>query len=227
MNQHVQRVLQSVDHLSLRERLFLFGAVLVVLGGLWEALLAAPLDARERLAAEQIASLQERLNQVNESVVVAAEGMSDGVPGQLDRLRVLRDRVKHGDQAVLLATSDLIDPAQMRAVLEELIRSQTGLELLSATNLEVRPLFDDAASEDEAGTTDPIVPPEGPKLYQHTLVLTLRGSYLDCLRYLEAAERLPWHLYWARLELKADSYPLNTIVIELRTLSLEEGWIGV
>ena len=32
--------MQSVDRLSLRERLFLLAAVLFVLGGLWEAVLA-------------------------------------------------------------------------------------------------------------------------------------------------------------------------------------------
>ena len=222
MRQHVEKVLQNVDRLSLRERLFLFAAVLVVLGGMWEALLAAPLEARERIASDEITSLKERLDQLNESVVVAAEGMSEGMPNQLDRLRVLRERVVQGEEAVRIFTSDLIDPAQMRSVLEELIRRQTGLELLSATNLEVRPLFDEP-EQIENGAQQA----EGPKLYQHTLVLTLRGRYLDCLKYMESVERLPWQLYWARLEFEADTYPLNTIVIELHTLSLEEGWIGV
>jgi MSHA biogenesis protein MshJ len=58
-------------------------------------------------------------------------------------------------------------------------------------------------------------------------VLTLEGSYLDCLAYLQAVERLPWHLYWSRIEFKEDGYPRNAIMIELRTLSLDKEWIGV
>ena len=58
-------------------------------------------------------------------------------------------------------------------------------------------------------------------------MLTLKGNYLDGLAYLEAVERLPWHIYWARLEFSADEYPQNDIVLELRTLSLDEEWIGV
>jgi hypothetical protein len=38
---------------------------------------------------------------------------------------------------------------------------------------------------------------------------------------------LPWHLYWTRLELDVGEYPRNDIVLELQTLSLEQGWIGV
>jgi MSHA biogenesis protein MshJ len=47
------------------------------------------------------------------------------------------------------------------------------------------------------------------------------------LRYLEDVERLPWHIYWSRLELETEEYPVNDIVIELATLSLDEEWIGV
>ena len=58
-------------------------------------------------------------------------------------------------------------------------------------------------------------------------MLTLEGSYLDCLAYLQAVERLPWHLYWSRIEFKEDDYPRNAIMLELRTLSLDKEWIGV
>jgi MSHA biogenesis protein MshJ len=47
------------------------------------------------------------------------------------------------------------------------------------------------------------------------------------LHYLEAVERLPWHLYWTRLDFSVDEYPSNDVVIELTTLSLDEEWIGV
>ena len=58
-------------------------------------------------------------------------------------------------------------------------------------------------------------------------MLRVQGSYLDCLAYLRAIERLPWHLYWARLEMQTGEYPQNDIVIEVHTLSLDEEWIGV
>jgi MSHA biogenesis protein MshJ len=227
MKQHFVKVMQNVDRLSLRERLFLFTAALVVLGGLWEALLAAPLEAREQIAADKVSSLQERLQTLNQSMTSTADGMSEGMPNQLERLRALRERVAAGDEAVRIFTSDLVDAAQMRLVLEELIRRQSGLRLLSAVNLEVHPLFESAAPDQDTGAGRTAPNTDAPKLYRHTLVLNVKGSYLDCLAYLQQVERLPWQLYWGRLEFSADSYPVNDIVIELRTLSLEEEWIGV
>ena len=231
MNQRIVKVAQSIDRLSLRERLFMFAAVLTVLAGVWEALLAAPLSTREGIAGQKIKTLHERLETLNQSVTVAAEGISEGMPSQLDRLRALRARVTEGDAAVRLYTSDLVDPREMRLVLEELIRRQSGLRLLAATNLPPQPLFED---KEHAGGADKAAPASGdattssaPKLYRHSLVLRVEGSYLDCLGYLQVIEQLPWHLYWARFELKAGDYPTNTYLIEVRTLSLDKEWIGV
>jgi MSHA biogenesis protein MshJ len=231
MNARLTKVTQSVDRLSLRERLFLLAAVLTVLAGAWEALLAAPLAAREEIAGKKIAALHERLDALNQSIAVTAEGISEGMPSQLDRLRALRARVAEGDEAVRVYTSDLVGPREMRLVLEELIRRQSGLRLLAATNLEPRPLFEDNDHTSDADKSAPAASgatgSSAPKLYRHSLVLRVEGSYLDCVEYLRAVERLPWHLYWARFELKAGDYPTNTYLIEVRTLSLDKEWIGV
>ena len=220
MTERARKIVEGIDRLTLRERLAVFAAALVVLGGAWEALLAGPLEVRERAADEKITSLEQRLGQLNESVALAAEGMTEGLPGRLDRLQALRARVTEGEDTVRSLASELVDPVEMRKVLEELIGRQAGLRLVSATNLEVRPLFDDGGGAEAALDS-------APKLYRHTLVLRVQGSYLDCLAYLRAIERLPWHLYWARLELQSGDYPQNDIVIEVHTLSLDEEWIGV
>lgn len=227
MKQRLENVIQTVDRLSLRERLFLFAALLTVMSGAWEALLAAPLDAREKAAGDKIAALQQRFSTLNESITVTAEGMNQDMPIALDRLRTLRDRVAKGDDDVKLLTSDLVDPQQMRFALEDLLHRRSGLRLISATNLTPRPLLEDAPAAVEAQAGEAAPKSDAPKLFRHTLILRLQGSYLDCLDYLQAVERLPWHLHWGRIEVDSGAYPNNDIVIELRTLSLDEEWIGV
>jgi len=213
------KLIRSIDALTLRERLFVFATALIVTGGAWEAFLAAPREAREAIASKQVESTRGRIEQLNGSIQLAAQGMSDGMPNYRERLRALRERVANAEDTVRIFTTDLVAPDQMRFVLEDLIRRQRGLELVSISNLEVRPMIQEDAA-------DP-APSAGPKLYRHGVVLVLEGSYLDGLRYLEAVERLPWQLYWTRLEVETENYPLSRIVIELNTLSLEEEWIGV
>ena len=229
MMQRLTKLVQGVDRLNLRERLFLFTAGLFVVGGMWEAVLAAPLAARERLANEKVAALQERLVELDTALNAAATGAGEGFPDQLARLRALRESVRAREDELRVFTTDLVDPSQMRIVLEELLRRQDELTLVSAVNHPAQLVL---ADEDEGVSTTSAETPvadasDAPKLYRHSFVLSLRGDYLDCLRYLEDVERLPWHIYWSRLEVSTDEYPINDIVIVLETLSLDEEWIGV
>lgn len=214
----IKKLQVSVDALTLRERLMLFVGVLVVAGGLWEALLARPLEAREVMLSGQISSAQDRLTAIDQAMTLAAQGIGDGMPAQLERIRLLEQQVQATEETVRVFTSDLVGPTQMRTVLEELIDRQQGLRLVRASNLDVRPLIeqDESASE-----------PVDAMLYRHGLKLELEGSYLDCLEYLAAVERLPWQLYWGSLSLNTENYPTNSITIEIFTLSLDQEWIGV
>ncbi len=221
LGQRWTKLLKNIDALSLRERLFVFAAMLVVVGGAWEAFLAVPLEAREIVATNKIKSTRERLAALDESVTVVASGIGEGMSGQLERLRSLRQQVAEGEDSLRVFTSDLVDPATMRFVLEDLIDKQGGLELVSIKNLPGRPVLDETGGDDSGPQTN------APKLYRHGLVVVVEGSYLDCLSYLESVERLPWQLYWTRLELETEEHPRNRITIELNTLSLEQEWIGV
>jgi MSHA biogenesis protein MshJ len=195
--------------------------MLLVIGGAWEALLATPLDRREALASAKIASTQARIAELDAAVSTAAHGIGDGMADYRDRLRVLEQQVAAGDESVRIFTSDLIDPSQMRFVLGDLVRQHPGVRLVSAISQPAKPLIDEEALEPGASTND------APKLYRHSLVLVLEGGYLDCLAYLESAERLSWQLYWGSLEIETKEYPLSRITIELHSLSLEPEWIGV
>lgn len=214
----IKRLQVAVDGLTLRERLMLFAGVLVVVGGLWEALLAGPLESRELVLSGQIETARDRLDQLDQAMTLAAAGIGDGMPAHLERLRMLQQQVEATEETVRVFTTDLVTPTQMRLVLEELIDRQTGLRLVKASNLDVKPLVE---RDDAAGETDE------PMLYRHGLKLELEGNYLDCLQYLSTVERLPWKLYWGALGLRTDDYPTNVITIEIFTLSLDQEWIGV
>jgi MSHA biogenesis protein MshJ len=219
MRAKYKKLLESIDSLSLRERLFVFIAMLVVVGGAWEAFLAAPLQAREARANEKVEATRQQLAELSRSIELAAQGIGGGMSDHYERLKILREQVAAGEEAVRIFTSDLVDPAQMRFVLEDLIDRQRGLALISISNLDVRPLIEPEGGDDARGA--------GPQLYRHGLVIVLEGSYLDCLGYLSAVERLPWQLYWGRFHLETEEHPRSRISIELHTLSLEEEWIGV
>lgn len=217
-NESLGALVERIDALSIRERLLVLLAVGFVLVALWEALLAGPLETREKRATAQVASLTQRLAALDETMNVTAAGLDRAMPEKLKRLQALRGKLDDADESFRIFTSDLVDPEQMRFVLEDLIARQGALRVRSIESLEPALLFP------EEGST---APREAPRLYRQGLTLELEGRYLDCLDYLQALELLPWRIYWAQIELEAQTYPLNRIAIEVHTLSLEKEWIGV
>jgi len=207
---------ERIDELSIRERLLVLLAAAFLLVASWEALLAAPLQAREQQANTQVASLSQRLAALDEAMNVTAAGLDSSMPEKLQRLQALRGRLDQANNSFRIFTSDLVDPGQMRFVLEDLIARQGALRVRSIKSLEPDLLFPQDVTDTEA-----------PRLYRQGLTLELEGAYLDCLNYLQALELLPWRIYWAHIELEAQAYPLNRIAIEVHTLSLEKEWIGV
>ena len=204
--------------LSLRERVFLAAALMVVIGAVWQMLLMGPLEAREARASRKLANLQERVASLDESIDATAAGLNDGMPGRLQRLKVLKAKLAETEDSVRVFTSDLVDPEQMRFVLEDLVRRQEGLSVVSLSNLPAESLF----GEDEESDGG-----DGPELYRHGVLLVMEGPYLEALTYLQNIEALPWRFFWSRLDIQVDQYPRTQILIQLNTLSLDEEWIGV
>lgn len=210
---------ERIDELSIRERLLvLFAAAFVLVAG-WEALLAGPLQAREKRANTQVASLSQRLAALDETMNITAAGLDSSMPEKLKRLEALRSQLDQADKSFRIFTTDLVDPGQMRFVLEDLIARQGALRVRSIQSLEPELLFPQEDSTEAERET--------PHLYRQGLALELEGAYLDCLNYLQALELLPWRIHWAHLELEVETYPLNRIAIEVHTLSLQKEWIGV
>ena len=189
----------------------------------------APLAAREQLANDKVTTLQERLRELDDALTTTAAGISEGVPDQLERLRALRERVASGDEEMRVFTTDLVDPVQMRIVLEELLRRQDGLTLVSAVNLPAR-----RARRDEATrtTADAAADETAESRMRRALSAFARADAARATISIACttsrpSSGLPWHIYWSRLDFSTDEYPDNDIVIELTTLSLDEEWIGV
>lgn len=211
-------IVAHIDGLTLRERLFVFAAVLMIVGALWESTLYGPLAARTEATREAVSATAGRLAQLEEAIAISVAGFEGGSGNRQQVLTSLREAVSERERELLIFTSDLVDPAQMRLVVEDLMKRQQGLRLMRTANVEARPLLQGEPDADSNA---------GPNLYQHGIVIELEGSYLELLAYLESIERLPWRIYWSRLELETLEHPILGITLELNTLSLESEWIGV
>ena len=135
--------------------------------------------------------------------------------------------LEHENQLSRLQLADLqarlAAPERMPRLLEDLLKRDSGLELLSIRTMEPENLFQPAAATVEA----PAAPPAQPGVYRHGLQVSVRGKYADLAAYARKIETLPWKLYWGNLSLQVERYPQSTMSFTLYTVSMDQAWLSL
>ena len=206
-------LLKKIDALSRRERLLVMVTLLALIAAVWQVVLMEPLGRRADASRIELTSLRERITTANENLEEQILQLASRGGEQRTRIADLERRIEEINATLGNYAAELIDPAEMAHVLENILEQQANLSLVRIRNVAPQRL---SASEDESGVI----------FYRHGLEIELEGSYAACLDYLGEIESLPWRLYWQLLDLEVVEYPRNRIRLEVSTLSLDEEWIG-
>lgn len=218
-------LVQRWQALAPREQWLSFGVALGLLIMLYVLLLAEPLGLR-------IAAEQNRQQQAETRTLQAQSSLQDirnrlAADPNLSYRQALKAAQASRDQLhqrIDLETSTLVSPEKMKALLQDLLRKQTKLTLVSLQSssapLEL-PGVATPATQDQPAS--PVV------FYRHGLQLTLEGGYFDLLDYLRAIEASGWRLHWDRLdyEVGEGGHERARVTLDLHTLSRDAGWVGV
>ncbi len=207
MRQTWNRLSGRYAAMSRRERLIILAAAIVLAYAIVYALVLSPLLARQQRAAQDLSQRQSTLKQLREQleVLTRAHAIDPEAAGRA-RLEQNRQRLKALEEEVEKQSAQLISPQRMRGVLEKFLASRPRLELAELKTL----------PRNTVGL-----------LYKHGFELTLKGGYLDLLEYLRDVEGLPDRLYWDKLELSVQEYPVVTLKLTLYTVSLDRAWLLV
>ncbi|MFO1427465.1 MAG: hypothetical protein U1F11_10950 [Steroidobacteraceae bacterium] len=242
--ERLQPVAERLDRLSLRERVLVFGAALVLAYIAWQSVLMDPLAARLRS--------ELRLAEARQRAELAASGASladrDPTVAAVSRERALRGRYLELEAQLSAAARGYVPPEKMSDLLRELLGSQRGLRLVSLRNLPVEALSQlptgagaQALARQLAGTATtgttgagrerrarPARCPRTPAVPSCTRSRSCwRATSASVVGYLQQLEHLPWRLHWRQLDVATRQYPVNRVRIEIGTLSLSREWMSV
>lgn len=225
MSDKLKKMIERVDSMSLRERGLLLGALVFVIYSIWNGLFMGPLTAHHNLVQGQLKQLRSATTQLSQqSEDISKRQTQDPDAETHTKLTGLRTEIAALDERLKERTQGLIDPASMAKMLEDVLKNEPGLKLLSVHSLPASPLLDTEVHD--AGK--PAQPNAGvPGIYRHGMTLEFEGSYLDALHYLRTLEALPWQFYWDNVAFKVGKYPQAQFTITIHTIGLREGWIGV
>ncbi len=222
---HVHKLVAAVDALSLRERVAVAGASLLVLWGAWTVLFWDDIEAERVGAAQRIEAAQSQLEALDRrSSDAAASAASDPDRQSREERDRLVAQIEQLDAELAERASQLITPDEMVGALRQILAEQHGLTL---DRLELLAPVSALEEEEDGEATAAVEGAARPALYKHVVEIEYRGGYFDTLRYLRAVERLGWSLYWESLDYEVVTYPEARVRLRLFTLSEQEGWIGV
>lgn len=226
MKERIEKIRERVDALSLRERGLLLLSVVFVLYSVWNALLMGPLTSRHLQLQTQLKQVRTTLATLSvQTGEISAHQSIDPDAAVRVRLTALQNEIAVLDQRIAARTQGLIDPVNMAKMLQDVLKNEPGLSLVSVANLPARPLLDTEApttAKPGAAVTAGV-----PGIYRHGMSVTFDGNYLDALHYLRRLEGLPWHFYWDSVQFEVLKYPQARFTIVVHTIGLREGWIGV
>ncbi len=219
-----------VEALQPRERIMAFGATVVVLVFLANALVFGPLARKEAALRSTLQQQDATIDGINVEIAAKAQAYANDPNDALrKRLAEVRAETARTSDALRAMQKGLVPAERIAPLLESILRANGRLKLASLQTLPVTTLGDAAApgATAPAGAT-PAPPPvvKAPDLlYRHGVELTVRGSYLDMVDYMHALETLPTQLFWGKAQLDAEEYPNVRLTLTLYTLSLDPKWM--
>ena len=207
----VQRYVERIDAMTLRERLMIFLAsvavlVMLVYTGLITPLLAKQANAQARLQQQQtqLDELQARLRTLTQARTQAGNALA----AKDAKVAELKARLGALNSDISAKEGQLVQPERMTTLVSDMVRRNRGVQLHSLRSL--------PTEEISAG---------GGSLYRHGIEVSVSGSYADLLAYLGEFERMPLRLSWGRLDLNAGDYPSVSLELVLTTLSTSKPWL--
>ena len=217
----------KVDALALRERVLIFFAIAFLLVALVNMFFLDPLLAQQKKLSTQVVQQQEKMKDIQAQIATLLQAKkSDEDSPQRLRLAELKQEIEAGSTYLQGRRDRLVPPEKMAGLLEQVLKKNGDLQLISLQTMPVAPLIDDVNNDTNVPPAQPLVVPDK-QVFKHGVQITVRGSYLDLLQYLNALEHLPVQMFWGMAKMNVVQYPAAELTLTLYTLSLDKIWLQV
>jgi MSHA biogenesis protein MshJ len=194
MKKQWQQLALRIDAMQLRERVFLFLAIIICCMALADTLWLTPAQVAHKQATQRFAAQGTELKRLRDELKAAAQPVdaSKAVRDDIAAANLRLDAINQEIRAVAPLAQG--GPAIEQALVQ-FLRRQDGLTLLRTGTIQ----------NDVVSTASAAAPPAAgaqPVLSRRGLELSVSGSYADLVRYVRTLETALPSLRWGTLQLK-------------------------
>lgn len=227
-----------LDEKAMRERVIIALLVLAVMWTAFNFIFFAPLEKQKATLHERLTAVEKDMKTLSALETVLAKGITNDPNAQKKKeIERLEKKLSELEQSLQALSVGLIPAEELPLALHDVLQSigslkLVGMETLAPSRLQLQSteLFTTATDQtsgegrEKALEADEI---EHVGVFKHSVIVALEGQYFDVVSYLRALESLPWKIYWHSIDYEVLQYPKAKVLIEVYTLSTEEGVLGV
>lgn len=228
MKQIWQQWSAKFNSLSLRERALIFVMAAVIMCALFNSLLLAPLTTKQQTLSRQLTQIDAEIQTLQaEKVSLLNSAAQDPHAAMKSRLAAVKNRLQEINGFLLDKQQQLISPNDITRVLEAILIENRTLQLIALHNLPMEPLLSTSHAETPIDPELRAKSAAAEQIYKHGVQIIVRGGYFDLLAYLDALEKIPARMFWDRVTLQVEEYPVAVMTLTVYTLSLDKIWLTV
>lgn len=210
-----------IDAMSLRERAMFFCIAALLLIFAINALLLDPLIVRQKAISAKLAQQQQETVALQAAIQTILQSRRDDEHSPMrERIAALKVQLQESDSFLQSRRDRLVEPGKMAELLEQVLKNNDKLQLVELKTLPLSLLV-----EPKKDGKTPVNSAQ--QIYKHGVQITVRGGYLELLRYLNALEKMPTQMFWGEVSLSVEKHPDVVMTLTVYTLSLDKIWLTV
>lgn len=235
MKRYWELACTRIDNMSLRERAMIFAAAGFVVISLINSMLLDPLLAKQKVLSAQVIQQQEKMKELQAAMQSLIQAKRDDASSpQRIHSAQLKQQLQELDGYLQSRRSRLVEPDKMADLLKQVLNKNDRLQLVELKTLPVSPLIekspvakDSVQAAPAAHGYDGTQPGAQKQVFKHGVQISVRGGYLELLRYVSTLEKMPTQMFWGEVSLNVEQYPYSVLTLTLYTLSLDKTWLTV
>lgn len=210
----LNKLQERFDSLTPREKIIVFGTVLVALWSGWDNLFYQPITLKQNTLKQQLTNLNSQIAS-QQLAAIQLENNDKTDPNAVNQTKLLELKAQYSSlqEQIMFGHKKFVPASLMAKALSDMLKQNQQLTLVKLDTLPTTTLLDAKQQHHP--------------IYKHGLAITFTGNYTDTVNYLKALEALPWAIVWDSIDYQVKEYPVAEITIHVVTLSFEEGWLGV
>ena len=208
----------KINDRNLRERGLIFLMVVSVLVAIIFTLFLEPQLTKQKALSQQMVQQQDQIKGIQAQL--QAMEQTRGVDPDADnraKLESLRIQLVQIKALMQVKQQHLIPPDKIAGLLEDMLSRNRQLQLISLLSL---PATTVTGEEEQATAVEK-------EFFRHGVEVSVRGNYFDLLDYVAQLEKLPTQMFWGKVSLTVEQYPVSRLTLTLFTLSLDKAWLVI